>query len=399
MAGLRRGEVPVSQDVSVVGVGMTPMHRRDQVPDAMAREVVARAMADAGLGPADIGLVVMANALGGRLSDQGCVRGQSWLRGAGLTPAPVVNVDNSCAGGSSALHLGTLAVRAGQSPVLVVGVEKMWTGDRLGTLAGIEDGLPSDERHALHARHENSSGSVLMGLNANWVRQQLEERGTTLAEIAATAVKARAQGARNPVAQFREETTADEVLESPSVVPPLTRLMCSSFTDGAAAVVLSSGASSGAPRVRASVLRSGDGEMDYHDRLTETAEQAWKEAGLGPADVEVVEVHDATSAEELWALEALGFFGVGEAGRATAAGHSGYGGAGLYVNPSGGLVARGHPLGATGLCQVVELVEQLRGRAGDRQRPDTSTAVAVNTGGIMGGRDAGLVAIHVLQQG
>src|ERR1700758_139516 len=99
MAGLRPGEVPVSQDVSVVGVGMTPMHRRDQAPDAMAREVVARAMADAGLGPADIGLVVMANALGGRLSDQGCVRGQSWLRGAGLTPAPVVNVDNSCAGG------------------------------------------------------------------------------------------------------------------------------------------------------------------------------------------------------------------------------------------------------------------------------------------------------------
>lgn len=389
----------MSQGVSVVGVGMTAMHRRDQAPDDMTREAVAQAMADAGLLPADIGLVVMANALGGRLCDQGCVRGQSWLRGAGLTPAPVINVDNSCAGGSSALHLGILAVRAGQSPVLVVGAEKMWTGDRQSTLAGIEDGLPSDERHALHARHENSSGSVLMSLNANWVRQQLDDRGTTLAEIAATAVKARAQAARNPLAQFRQETTADEVLASPSVVPPLTRLMCSSFTDGAAAVVLAGGTSPGAPRVRASVLRSGDGELDYHDRLTETAEQAWKEAGLGPADIEVVEVHDATSAEELWALEALGFFDVGQAGRASAAGHTGYGGSGVYVNPSGGLVGRGHPLGATGLCQVVELVGQLRGRAGSRQRPDSSTAMAVNTGGIMGGRDAGLVAIHVLQQG
>lgn len=389
----------MSQHVSVVGAAMTPMDRRDQTPDAMTVQVASEAMADAGLGPAEIGLVVVANALGGRLCDQGCVRGQSWLRGAGLTPAPVVNVDNSCAGGSSALHLGTLAVRAGESPVLVVGVEKMWTGDRLATLAGIEDGLPSDERHALHARHENSSGSVLMGLNANWVRHQLEQRGTTSTEIAATAVKARAQAARNPLAQFRQPVTADEVLASPSVVPPLTRLMCSSFTDGAAAVVLSGGPSPGAPRVRASVLRSGDGAMDYHDRLTETSEQAWKEAGLGPADVDVAEVHDATSAEELWALEALGFFAPGEAGRASAAGDTGFGGDGLYVNPSGGLVGRGHPLGATGVCQVVELVDQLRGRARDRQRPDTSVAVSVNTGGIMGGRDAGLVAVHVLQQG
>jgi acetyl-CoA acetyltransferase len=389
----------VSQAVSVVGVGMTPMYRRDQTPEAMASQVVGQAMADAGLGPAEVGLVVMANALGGRLCDQGCVRGQSWLRGAGLAPAPVVNVDNSCAGGSSALHLGTLAARAGQSPVVVVGVEKMWTGDRGATLAGIEDGLPSDERMALHARHDNGSGSVLMGLNANWVRQQIHDRGTSLEEIAATAAKARAQAARNPLAQFREQVSAEQVLGSEPVAPPLTRLMCSSFTDGAAAVVLVAGAAPGAPRVRATVLRSGDGELEYHDRLTETAEQAWKEAGLGPDEVDTVEVHDATSAEELWALEALGFFGAGEAGRATSAGGTAYGGTGPYVNPSGGLVGRGHPLGATGLCQVVELVDQLRGRAGARQRPGARTAVAVNTGGIMGGRDAGVVAVHVLQRG
>ena len=382
----------------MLGAAMTPMYRRDLGPDDMARQAAGAALADSGLAPKDLGLVILANALGGRLCDQGCVRGQTWLRGAGLGSAPVVNVDNSCASGSSALHLGTLAVRAGQSPVLVVGVEKMWTGDRAATLAGIEDGLPSDERAELQRAHDNDRGSVLMGLNSTWVRQQIDERGTTVDEIAATAAKARAQGARNPFAQFRQEVSVQEVLDSPAVAPPLTRLMCSSFTDGAAAVVLAGASATEAPTVRASVLRSGDGTIDYHDRLTETAEQAWKESGLGPADVDVVELHDATSAEELWALEAVGFYPAGEAGRATAAGETGFGGTGPYVNPSGGLVARGHPLGATGLCQVVELVDQLRGRAESRQRPESRTAVAVNTGGILGGRDAASVAVHVLQR-
>lgn len=382
----------------MLGAAMTPMHRRDLDPGEMARQVAAGALADAGLVPEEVGLVVLANALGGRLCDQGCVRGQSWLRGGGLGNAPIVNVDNSCASGSSALHLGSLSVAAGQSPVLVVGVEKMWTGDRAATLAGIEDGLPADERAELHQAHDNAVGSVLMGLNSTWVRHQIEHRGTTLEEIAATAVKARSQGARNPLAQFRQPVTREEVLESPGVAPPLTRLMCSSFTDGAAAVVLGGAGLRDALRVRASVLRSGDGTLDYHDRLSETAEQAWKEAGLGPADMDVVEVHDATSAEELWALEATGFFPAGEAGSATLAGATAFGGSGPYVNPSGGLVARGHPLGATGLCQVVELVEQLRGRAGARQRPEARTAVAVNTGGILGGRDAASVAVHVLQR-
>ena len=387
----------MSQNVSVAGVGMTPMDRRDRTPEAMVAEVVRQALEDAGLAAADLGLVVVANALGGRLCDQGCIRGQSWLREVGLGPAGVVNVDNSCAGGSTAMHVGTLAARAGQSPVLVVGVEKMWTGDRAATLAGIEDGLPSDERARLRAHHDNGNGSVLMGLNSAWVRHQIEQRGTTLDEIAATVVKARDQAARNPLAQFRTTVTAEEVLSSSPVAPPLTRLMCSSFTDGAAAVVLAAGTSPGAPRVAASVLRSGDGGSDYHDRMHETAQQAYKEAGLGPGDIEVVEIHDATSAEELWALEALGFFEPGRAGRATSDGLTAFGGSGVYVNPSGGLVGRGHPLAATGLCQLVELTEQLRGRAGRRQRPGTRTALAVNTGGILNGRDAALVAIHVLQ--
>lgn len=377
---------------------MTAMNRRDRTVEEMANQVVAEALAAAGLGPSDIGLVVFGNATAGRLLDQGCIRGQTFLRHAGLRNAGIVNVDNSCAGGTSALHLATMASLAGSRPVLAVGVEKMWTGDRSGTLAGIEDGVTLPDRIRMHEELENPSGSVLMALNASWTMIQMEERDATLEQFAATAVKARRHGALNPNAQFQSEVTIEEVLGSPSIVWPLTRLMCSSFTDGGAAVVLSTASSPGAPRIRASTARSGNGELDYHDRLTEVASAAWDDAGVDPADVDVVELHDATSAEELYALESLGFFKPGDAGPATVAGVTTFGGKGVTVNPSGGLVARGHPLGATGIAQVVELAGQLRGQAGPRQVEGARLAVATNTGGIIG-KDAAFVGIHVLEAG
>ncbi len=380
----------------VVGVGMTPMDRRDRSPQDMAIEAARAAMADADLDPSAVGMVVFANATGGRLCDQGCIRGQSWLRTLGLGGAPVMNVDNSCAGGSSALHLGILGALAGRGPVLVVGVEKMWTGDRRATLAGVEDGLPADERNAMRERHDNGAGSVLMGLNATWVAHQLSERSTTIEHVAAAAVKARRCAARNPLAQFQSPVTVDEVLSAPPIAGHLTRLMCSSFTDGAAAAVVSTSPTGRtAPRILASVARSGNGDLDYHDRLREAADEAWKAADLGPEDVDVIELHDATSAEELYALESLGFYGVGDAGPATVAGDTDLGGRGVAVNPSGGLVGRGHPLAATGLAQVTELVWQLRGHAGGRQVEGARVAMAVNTGGIIGG-DTALAAVHVL---
>jgi acetyl-CoA acetyltransferase len=388
----------VTQSVHVLGVGMTEMDRRDLDPATMALRAATAALEDAGTPAAQVGLVVVANAAGGRLCDQGCIRGQTWLRTLGLQGAPVVNVDNSCGGGASAMHLGYLSVLAGQGPALVVGVEKMWTGDRWETLAGVEDGLPSPERAKLHEEIHTESGSILMGLNARWLGRQMAERGTTMDQVVATAVKARACATLNPLAQWRGEVTAEDVLRSPMVASPLTRLMCSSFTDGAAAAVLGGPGPSGAPRVRASVVRSGNGDIDYHDRLRETAQQAFKTAGVGPEDIAITEVHDATCAEELYAVESLGFFGPGEAGVATAAGQTAPGGGRLCINPSGGLVGRGHPLAATGLAQLHELVTQLRGRAGGRQVPDARLAMAVNSGGIIGG-DAAFVGIHVLERG
>jgi acetyl-CoA acetyltransferase len=390
--------------VAVIGIGMTDMSRRDMTPEQLAHQAVSVAMADAGVEPGDLSLVIVGNATGGRLNDQGCIRGQSWLRKGGLGNVAIVNVDNSCAGGATALHLGTLSARAAEKAVLIVGVEKMWTGDRAATLAGIEDGLPADYRSDMHERlgaDPNPAGSILMGLNARWASQMMVERGTTLEQIAAAAVKARRHGARNPLAQHQYEVTLDEVLESPTVALPLTRLMCSSFTDGAAAAVLagpSFPAAPSTPRIVGVVARSGNGSLDYHDRLAETARVAWDTFGFGPKDVDCVELHDATSAEELYSLECLGFFEPGAAGPATLAGHTTIGGRGLTVNPSGGLVGRGHPLGATGIAQVVELVTQLRGTAAGRQVQGARLAVAVNTGGIIN-RDAGFVGMAAIAGG
>ena len=387
----------------IVGTGISPMHRKDQSATEMAHQVVADALASAQIEAADVNLVVLGNATAGRLLDQGCIRGQTFLGRAGLRNAGIVNVDNSCAGGSSALHLATLASLAGTGTVLAVGVEKMWTGDRGETLAGIEDGVPLADRIRMHQELENPSGSVLMALNAAWAVDLMEERGATVEQFAAAAAKARRHGALNPNAQFQSAVTVDEVLASAPIVPPLTRLMCSSFTDGAAAVVLSPTARAGSPRIRSTTIRSGNGDIDYHDRMTEAGAAAWDDAGIDPADVDVVELHDATSPEELYALESLGFYKPGDAGPATVAGETSLGGAGVTVNTSGGLVSRGHPLGATGIAQVVELTAQLRDEAGPRQVAGARLAVAANTGGMIGteaGRaDAAFIGIHVLEAG
>jgi acetyl-CoA acetyltransferase len=393
-----------SPEIAILGTGMTDMSRRDLSLETMAYQATHEALTDAGIEPGDLGLVIVGNALAGRLSDQACVRGQSFMRKAGLGDVPIVNVDNSCAGGSSALHLATLIAAAHEQPILALGVEKMWTGNRDETMAGIEDGLPSDYRHDLHHRlldDDNPAGSILMGLNNTWAQRIMADRGVTPRQIAAAAVKAFDHAARNPLAQCQRTVSIEDVLNSPQVAGVLTRLMCSSFTDGAAAVIVGGpavAAPASAPRIIGSVARSGNGLLDYHERMTQAAEAAWEAFGIGPEDVEVVELHDATAAEEIYALESIGLFAFGEAGPATESGQTGVDSAGLVVNPSGGLVGRGHPLGATGLSQVVELATQLRGRAGARQIQGARIGLAVNSGGIIEG-DAGFIAVHGVRAG
>jgi acetyl-CoA acetyltransferase len=393
-----------AMDIAILGTGMTDLSRRDLSPEEMAFQAVTQALEDAGITSDDLGLVIMGNAMAGRLSDQGCIRGQSWLRQSHLSNVAIINVDNSCAGGSSALHLATKVAASSDRPILALGVEKMWTGDRGETIAGIEDGMPADYRQELHATPadpDNPAGSVVMGLNNGWAQRIIDERGVTPRQIAAVAVKSFDHAARNPLAQWQRTVTIDEVLESAKVAGVLTRLMCSSFTDGAAALVVAGpqvSAPASAPRIVGSLARSGNGTLDYHDRLSQASDAAWDEFGFGPEDVDLIELHDATAAEELFALESLGFFKPGEAGPATEAGLTSVDSPGLAVNTSGGLVGRGHPLGATGVAQVVELATQFRNRAGARQMEGARLGIAINTGGLIYG-DAGIVCIHAVRAG
>jgi len=193
----------VDTSAYIVGTGISPMNTKDRTAVELAHQVVADALADASIDAAQVNLVVFGNATAGRLLDQGCIRGQTFLKQAGLRNAGIINVDNSCAGGSSALHLATLATLGGSGTVLAVGVEKMWTGDRAETLAGIEDGVPRADRIQMHRERENPSGSVLMALNAAWATDLMEERGATVEQFAAAASKARRHGALNPNAQFQ----------------------------------------------------------------------------------------------------------------------------------------------------------------------------------------------------
>ena len=200
----------------------------------------------------------------------------------------------------------------------------------------------------------------------------------------------------NPLAQFQKSVTIEEVLASPIVAVAAAPADVLLFHRRGRRGGPGLGQGPGRSRVLASVVRSGTGDTEYHDRLGQVAEEGWKAAGVGPADLDLVELHDATSAEELYALEAMGFFAPGDAGAATFAGATGLGGSSVCVNPSGGLVARGHPIGATGLCQIVEVT-----RAAPRPRREPSGTRcahgwrAVNTGGLINA-DPALVSITVL---
>ena len=258
------GARKVAPSARIVGTAMTPMHRRDLGAEHMARQVVADALGEAGLGAAEVDLVVFANATAGRLLDQGCIRGQSFLADAGLRNAGIVNVDNSCAGSASALHLATLAALAGTRTVLAVGVEKMWTGTAPRLWPASRTGCRSPTVGSCTA-----SGRT-RPVRSSWPSTRGGRLGHGGARCDPRAVRVhRGQGPPSRQRGTRTRSSAPKspwrrCLHSAPIVPPLTRLMCSSFTDGAAAVVLTAAPRTGAPRIRESTVRSGDGEMDYH---------------------------------------------------------------------------------------------------------------------------------------
>jgi acetyl-CoA acetyltransferase len=351
----------------------------------MAIAALDGALADAGIGTERVDAIFFANALSGLMTGQECVRGQVALRHSRYGGIPTLNVENACASGSTALHLACMAVAAGTyETVAVVGAEKMSHPDRRRPIQALAGAADVD---LLTDAGENHS--VFMESYAERARGRIARDGWQPADFAAVVVKNRRHAVHNAAAQFRNAMTVEEVLASRMITEPLTLPMCSPIGDGAAAVVVTAAPNGAAAPVaiRASALSATGGPApgSVVQRASATARE---QSGLSAEDVDVIEVHDATASAELEAYEHLGLAAPGEGNRLIAEGRVVLGGP-LPVNPSGGLLSRGHPVGATGVFQIVELVAQLRDRAGKRQvDPVPKLALAQNAGGFVEGDNA-----------
>ena len=384
------------QPVFIRGVGMTPFARfPDRSMKDLAREAVDAALADAGIGKQDLQAAYCANSMAGIVTGQESIRGQVVLNHLGITGIPVVNVENACASGATAVHQGWLAVAAGlHEVVLVLGVEKLFHEDRAVSFRALASATDVEL-----AAGESGPSSFLQESSKRLARY-MASSGGTLEHVAKVAAKSRRHASLNPLAQFRETYTVEQILASPVVAAPLTRLMCSPISDGAAALVICSEAfmrkSQNKPvRIAASVLRSAGNPGPLAGRTVEDASQAaYAMAGISAAQISVAEVHDTTATSELTMYEHLGFCPVGGGPAFVDEGGPELGGR-LPVNTSGGLIARGHPVGATGVAQICELTWQLRGQAGERQVKGAIHALAHNAGGTVGGEPAAL-ALHIL---
>src|SRR4051812_22133347 len=301
-------------DAALIGTGITRFGKALATPlRALVRESVESALADAGVAAADVQAAFCGNAIAGLITGQEMVRGQVALRSMGIQGIPVVNVENACATGSTALHLAVTAVASGQYDlVLVVGAEKMTHEDRRRSVLAVASALDVEDDVDL------DSPSPFMDVYAAKVREYLAHSEATVADLARVVVKAQRLGGLNPKAQYGGEVTVEQVLADPVISDPLTRLMCSPVGDGAAAVIVASadrarGLGVARPvRVLASVLQSGSAPDSGEPAGVRSARLAYERAGLGPQDLDVVELHDAAASSELTRYESLQFCGPGE---------------------------------------------------------------------------------------
>jgi acetyl-CoA acetyltransferase len=383
---------------------MTPFTSRGQGLVEMTEQVVHGALADSGVPAARIGSVFVGNSAAGLIQGQEMIRGEVLLYGTQLAGKPVINVENACASASTAFHLAATAVAAGQvDAAIAIGVEEMSHPDRrrtFGALAGATDTVRRRDMfalvdaYALSARDGGDSPLTSSPLMAHYAAQGakfLAQAGGSAEDLALVVTKNRLNGSLNPKAQIRRPVTVQQVLRDRMVAAPLTRSMCSPVSNGAAAVVVASAAvcrQAGALPVR--VIGTGIASHDPRSPVMPShlaAERAYTAAGIGPDDIDVAELHDAAAPAELILMEAVGLCGPGRSIDLVRSGATSLGGK-LPVNPSGGLISRGHPLGATGCAQLVELTQQLRGRGGERQVESARLALAQNSGGVLGDTEA-----------
>ena len=368
----------------------------DRSLQTLAQPVVEAALRDAGVQAAQLEAAYVGNALGGLMQGQETMLGQMLLPASGIQSIPVHNVKNACSSGADAMALAWSAVAYGQYDcVLVLGVEKMTHPDRtraMAALASASDRQPTDPGR-----------SVFMDLNAERAKNYMRRYGATPRHFALCAAKNRFHASLNHKAAVRTLMDADAVLQDRMVLDPLTRAMCGGIADGAAAVVLVSSAFARrhglhGPKVRASCVVSGQPQRsaDAPSASARCGVLAFAAAGVDPRDVSLAEVHDPTAPQEFIDIEDLGLCAPGQAFVLTESGQTQLGGH-MPVNVSGGLTCRGHPVGATGVAQIVELSRQLSDRAGPAQVAGARWGLAQMAGGLLGS-DSAVACVHLLER-
>jgi acetyl-CoA acetyltransferase len=365
--------------VCVIGVGMTKFERCERDFTELVREAVTAALGMAGVGPDKL-----EQAFAGYVNGMS-TQGQRALYSMGIGGLPVYNVHNYCSTGSSALHLGYQAVASGMNEcVLAFGFEKMEKGPLEKQLQGLKETIGKD------ADKKPPIAAVMFGDGG---RQHMEKYGTTKEQFAKVSVKNHRHSVNNPRSQYREACSLEEVLASRMVYDPLTILQCCPTSDGAGAAILCSEEFARAQGISRPVKIIGQAmATDLMEDFAmgplgmigvgmsqRAARKVYEQAGLGPEDVQVIELHDCFSTNELITYESLGLCKEGEGGRLIDEDRVTYGGT-WVVNPSGGLLSKGHPLGATGLAQCAELVWQLAGMAERRQVEGARVALQHNVG-------------------
>ena len=419
----------------MIGVGHIKFGKNyDKTIKSMTGESLGLALKDCELQKKDIQAAWFSNSGWGGAEFQHCIRGQVALSANGLDKIPIINVENACASGSTAFHSAWIAIKAGlYDCVLAIGTEKMYyqktplgspikikgiSGAMSGFISGtdVERTLKTidmmkkqiqkgNEEAAKKSGKEGTAKekphSVFMDFYAMGARQHMKTHGTTQKQIAIIAAKNHNNSTMNPLAQYTFPQTVEQVMEDYVVAYPLTRAMCAPIGDGSAAAILCSDSyleknlqlKERSVLAKGSILRSGSWKKDTI--CERAANAAFEMTGLKREDIDVAEVHDATAYAELNTIELLGFCPIGKGGPFVESGATQLDGK-IPVNPSGGLLARGHPIGASGLAQMYELVTQLRGEAGKRQVKDVKIALAHNGGGTIGTGEAAL-CIHILE--
>ena len=422
----------MSDDVYIYATGMIKFGKHiDKGVKALTGEALKAVLGDCDLSMGDLEAAWFSNTGWGISDFQHGIRGQVALSANGLDRISIINVENACASGSTALHSAWMAVKAGvYDCCLAIGVEKMYypppppdadgkpkKRSMDGFISGTDVEVTlkfmekmkeeaakkraENEKKGIQPEKKGKPHSVFMDFYAAGSRGHMKAYGTTQKQLAIIAAKAHNNSVHNPLAQYTFPQTVEQVMNDYEVAYPLTRAMCAPIGDGAAAAIICSEKflkkhpTKRAVRIRASVLKSGSwvGENDICGRASRTA---YEIAGIGPEDIDVVELHDATAFGELYQTEQMGFCSIGEGGILAESGATALDGK-IPVNPSGGLISRGHPIGASGLAQINELRVQLLGEAGGRQVKDPKIAMAENGGGTIGKGEAAM-AIHMLEK-